>query len=481
MLRRFALLLLLALLGLAGVAFVRALTLEPATASPPPAPELRLDARRVCERLAGALRIPSVSSPEPDAVELGRREQMVDYVLETFAPLHQHLGFERHPAALVLRWEGSEPGLDPLLLLAHLDVVPADPEGWIHPPFAGEIAGGFVWGRGALDDKASAFAILEALEHLLGRGERPRRGGILALGLDEEVGGAEGAAQVAATLAAEGVRPFLVLDEGFAVLEGILELVPHPVAGVGVAEKGALRLELTVEAEGGHASMPERETALGILSGALARLEAEPMPARLDGAPALFFEELAREMEFGPKLLFVNRWLSEPLLRRQLEQRASTAALLRTTTAVTTASAGLAENVVPRRARATVDFRVHPRDELEEVLDHARAVIDDPRVNLEVLEPSWEASAISPTEGAAWEHLAATIRECYPGVQVAPALVLGATDARHYARLSPNVYRFNGLRLGLDDLARVHGVDERIAIRNYLEMIRFYARLIARA
>jgi carboxypeptidase PM20D1 len=482
-LKRTLLILLLGAFLLGTVMLGRTLRLVPKPVSVLPVPSLELDERRVCERLGRALRIPSVSSREPSALDLARLDRMGDFVVESFPPLVEHLEFERHERCLVFRWRGTRPELAPLLLLAHLDVVPVDPRTeaeWSFPPFSGEIAGGYVWGRGALDDKGSAMAILEALELMLGRGTSPRRGVVVAIGLDEEIGGALGARVQAQRFAQEGLEPFMILDEGYGVLEGVVDLVASPIAGVGVAEKGLLTLELGVSATGGHASMPADQTSIGILSAALAALEREQLPARLDGAVGLFFDELAREMPFRERLLFANRWITEPLLLRALLEETTTAALVRTTTAVTTTSAGIADNVLPERARATVNFRVHTRDGVKAVIDHAREVIDDERVELSVIGESFEPSAISPAGGEPWELLERTIKECYPGVVVVPSLVVGATDARHYSGLSPNVYRFNGIRLGPEDLERIHGADERISTRNYLEMIHFYVRLIER-
>lgn len=478
---RVAVCLVLGLLALLTAMLIRTLTLAAPGPAPYEAPELSIDQRRVCERLSRAIQIPSISSREPDSLHLGRMNQMVDFVIKTFTPLQTLLEVERYPQALVFRWKGQQPELEPLLLLAHLDVVPVEPGSestWTHPPFSGEITAGYIWGRGTLDDKSSAFAILEAIEHLAVRGHRPERGVIVAIGLDEEIGGEKGAGQLAKLFEQEGLRPHLILDEGFAVLDGVIDVVPGPVAGVGVAEKGLLTLELLVSTDGGHASMPEKQTSLGILSAAIAKLESHPMPARLDGAAGDFFDELARQMDFAMKFLFANRWITEPVLRRVLDAKGSTAALLRTTTAVTTARAGVASNVLPEEARATVNFRIHPRDSVQAVIDHTVEVIDDERVVVKVLGSSWEPSSTSPSDGPAWDLLERTIRECYPDVQVVPALVLAATDSRHYGHLSPNVYRFNGIRLGPKDLERIHGNDERISAANYLEMIRFYARLI---
>ncbi len=209
----------------------------------------------------------------------------------------------------------------PILLLAHLDVVPAeDPAAWTHPPFAGHVADGYVWGRGALDMKSAALGILEAVEQLVAEGFRPARTVYVAMGHDEEVGGAGGNAQIAARLAAEGAHPGFVLDEGGAVVEGLVPGVSLPVALVGIAEKGILNLRLSVLASGGHASMPPPQTAIGVLAAAIERLESRPMPARIDGAAGSLLDYLGPEMPLGSRAALANRWLFGPLVTRQLAQ-----------------------------------------------------------------------------------------------------------------------------------------------------------------
>ncbi|MCL4168285.1 UNVERIFIED_CONTAM: hypothetical protein GTU68_051179 [Idotea baltica] len=320
--------------------------------------------------------------------------------------------------------------------------------------------------------------MLEAVEIMVARNERPARGIVISLGCDEEVGGERGAQAQAKRFHDEGFRPFLILDEGFAVLDGVIDAVEPPVAGIGVAEKGYLTVSMKVEQTGGHASMPAKNTAIGVLAAAIAKLEANPMSARIDGAAAQFFDELAREMPFEKKLLFANRWLTSWLLVNELEKSPSTAATLRTTTAVTTAAGGVAENVLPEHASATVNFRIHPRDSVESVLSHVREVIDDDRVKLIVLGTANEPSGISPSSGAPWELLDRTIRSCFEDVIVAPSLVLAATDSRHYAGLSDNVYRFTPMRLKPADLDRIHGLNERIPTGDYMTMIQFYLQLM---
>ena len=482
--KKLLLILFLSVLALAIGMLTRTLLHTPRNFSVHRAPALKLDQKRVCERLGKAIRIPSVSAKNPDAVQSARLQRMLDFVLESFAPATHAMDVERHPYGLVLRWRGTDPSLAPLLLLAHLDVVPVAPGSeseWNFPPFSGTVAAGLIWGRGALDDKSCALAMLEAAERMLTAGERPRRSVIFSFGLDEEIGGELGAEAQAARFAAGGLEPFLILDEGFAVLDGVIDAVERPVAGIGIAEKGYVTLQLSVSHAGGHTSMPTPQSAIGILAAAITRLESSPAPPAIDGAVAAFFDELAREMPFGKRLLFSNRWLTAPLLIPALDKAPGTAALLRTTCAVTMTAAGVADNVLPAAASATVNLRVHPRESVVEAVNRVRRLIDDPRVTIDLDGETQEPSALSPATGPAWDLLASTIRECYDDVIVAPALVLGGTDSRHYASLSPNVYRFNGLRLGPDDLERIHGIDERITTRNYLEMIRFYLQLLRNA
>jgi carboxypeptidase PM20D1 len=274
----------------------------------------------------------------------------------------------------------------------------------------------------------------------------------------------------------------MVLDEGLAVVEGVMPGIERPIALLGVAEKGYLSLELRATAEGGHSSAPPRQTAIDLLVRALGRLRARPLPAGIDGPVAELFTTLAAEMSFDRRLVLANLWLFEPLVVRELAARPSTDALLRTTTAPTMLSGSPKDNVLPTEARAVVNFRLHPRDSVEAVVAHVRRAVADPRIEVEVYgDFASAASPAAPTRGPAYELLAGTVARVFPEAVVAPSLVLGGTDARHFTGLTPNVYRFAPLRIGPGDLERVHGTDERLALEDYGRMIRFYRELIESA
>ena len=443
---------------------------------------LRADAE-LAAHLAGALRFATVSSTS-GPVEPRAFADLHAYLRDTFPRVHQALRREVIGGhSLLYTWPGRDPALPAIVLMAHLDVVPAESTAaapWTHPPFGGAIADGFVWGRGALDDKIAAAAELEAIEHLLGAGFQPGRTIFLAFGHDEEVGGREGAARIAATLAERGVRADLVLDEGLAVTQGILDGIDRPVALIGVAEKGFADLVVTAQVTGGHSSMPPPATAVGTLARALAAIEREPMPPHLDGVAREMLGYLAPEMGFGRRVAMANLWLLGPFVERALAAKPSSGALLHSTIAPTMLAAGERSNVLPAQARATLNVRLLPGDTVDDVIAHVRGVVDDPRIAIRAEGEAVAASRISPIDDATFHDLMITVREIEPRAVVAPGLVVGGTDAKHYEALSDHVYRFNPMRIGPADLPRLHGVDERIAIADLHGAVEFYVRLLMR-
>jgi carboxypeptidase PM20D1 len=437
------------------------------------------------ERLAGALRIRTVSQEAPADGDVAAFRALHEYLRAAFPTAHAELERETvNEHSLLYTWRGGDPELKPILLLGHLDVVPVEPgteDSWTHPPFAGHLDAEHVWGRGAIDDKSAVLGTLEAVEMLLREGFRPARTVYLAFGHDEEVGGEDGARAIAALLERRGVRLSMVLDEGGVVGDGLLPGVSAPVALIGVAEKGFLSLELSTETAGGHSSLPPRQSAVGILSAAIARLEARPMPARLEGPTRSMFEHLATELGAARRAVFANLWLTRPLVMRTLESSPTTNAMVRTTTAATIFQAGTKDNVLPARARAVVNFRILPGDSIASVIGHVRGAIDDARVTVRATGRfSAEPARVSSSDSESYRALAQTIRSVHPDAVVAPYLVVVVTDSRHFARASDSVLRFSPLRLTHDELERVHGSDERISIRNYEDAIRVYRQLIAR-
>jgi len=449
-----------------------------------PAAPLAIDERAAGESLAVAIRARTISSQDDPRLNV-----------DQFAALHAHL-MQRYPRvhaslkrevvgelSLLYTWEGSDATAAPIALMAHQDVVPIAPgtEGdWQAEPFGGVIKDGFVWGRGAWDDKANLIAELEAVEALLADGFKPERTIYLIFGADEEVLGERGALQIAKLLQQRGVKLDFVVDEGLLITEGIMPGLKAPAALIGVAEKGYLSVKLEAKATPGHSSMPPApgRSAIAQVSHALARLDDVQMPAAVRGVAAEMFDTLAPEFEGFNRVALSNRWLFGPILQRQLERSASTNAMLRTTTALTIFSAGNKDNVLPGRAEAVVNFRLLPGDTQADVIEHVKRVIDDDQISVTSLPGNSEPSKVAPLDGSGYQSINRTVRELFPGTVVAPGLMLGATDARHFEPLSQQVLRFSPVRAKPEDLARFHGTNERIALSNLAELIRFYHHLL---
>jgi len=436
-------------------------------------------------RLARAIRFRTVSHPDPGRADPEPFLAFHGFLAETFPRTHRRLTREVVAGlSLLYTWEGSDPPARPLVLTAHMDVVPVEPgteASWRHPPFDGAVADGFVWGRGTMDCKGILMAILQAVEELLAAGFRPRRTVYLGFGHDEEVGGRGGALEIASLLAARGVGAEFVLDEGGAVVTGGVPGVRRPLATVGIAEKGYLSLKLSARGPGGHSSMPPRQTAVGALARAVKRLERRPFPARLGEAGRATLAGIAPLLPFYLRPACAHgRALSLPLALL-LSRVENLAPLVRTTTAVTRLEAGARENLVPQEACAVVNHRLLPGDTVDGALRETRRAVNDPRVRVDILGSPCEASPVSPVDTGAFRTLQRAIAEVFADAVPLPILLPGMSDARHYAAVSDCIFRFGPQRVSPEDRARVHGTDERVSVENYGEFVAFYRALLRQA
>ncbi|TAK78657.1 MAG: M20 family peptidase [Aquabacterium sp.] len=442
-----------------------------------------VDAQAAASRLAQAVRLRTISTlDDTHGAEFDALHRLMETSFPTLHARLQRERFGRH--ALLYTWPGTDPKAQPIVLMAHQDVVPVAPgteSRWTVPPFAGELREGYVWGRGAWDDKGNLMAMLEAVEMLARAGFQPRQTVLLAFGADEELGGDDGAKLIAQALKQRGVRPAFVLDEGLLITHGIVPGVQAPVALIGVAEKGFLTVRLSAKAEAGHSSMPPPRSAIGHLSEAVTRVEQHQMPGLLRGVSRELFETVAPHMSGLNRVLLSNLWLTAPLVAAQLEKAPSTNAVLRTTAVATVFNAGDRDNLLPAAATASINFRLLPGDSTEEVLAHVRRVVDDPGITIERAPYGAEPSPVSGSDTAGYRLIARSLRELQPQVVVAPGLLMGGSDSRHFIGVADSIYRFSPVHAAAADLPRFHGTDERISIANYGEAIQFYERLLRNA
>ncbi|MFW6253143.1 MAG: M20/M25/M40 family metallo-hydrolase [bacterium] len=435
-------------------------------------------------RLSKALTYPTVSAADPaDLPDPDVFRRFEDFLTSSFPEVSRELTRESPgDPGLLYTWPGTNADADPIILTAHYDVVPADkPEEWTHAPFGGEVADRAVWGRGALDDKSSLMAILEATERLLETGFQPERTVLFAFGGDEEVSGQRGASRIAAELQSRGVRAACLVDEGTAVVENTIKLIERPVALVGMAEKGYVDVRLAVRGAEGHASMPSRRTATGRLARALCRIERRPFPTRVVPSVHEFLSSLAEAAPMVYRPILRRPRLFAPILKRVLAADPKTDALVRTTQSPTMLSGSGASNVLPGRVEAVVNVRILPGETIETVLKRFRRVIADPSVEIDVLDPSGSSDpvAASPVDTDIFRSLCTVISKQFQDAVLAPYLVTATTDSKHYRTVARAIYRFLPVRMDPAGLDSIHGVNERIGLRDYRGMIEFYSDLIA--
>ncbi len=435
---------------------------------------------RASDNLSKAVRIRTVSGEEDPHKE---EFKAFHTFLENAYPL-VHSRLEKEivgEASLLYAWRGANRTARPLVLAAHMDVVPVEPgtvADWTHPPFDGAVADGCIWGRGTMDCKGTLIAILEAVESLLSGGYEPERTVLLAFGDDEELGGSGGAARIGELLESRGVNPELVVDEGGALVDLGIPLFKRPVAAIGIAEKGYLTLELEARAEGGHSSMPPRHTAIGLLARAITRLESHPFPPRVGEIPVMTLDRLMPELPLYLRIALGNTRLASVLMKAASRWFAPLSAMVRTTTAATMIHGGTKDNVLPQEARATINLRLLPGETSESALSRVRKVIDDRRVSVKISGLAENPTRTSDLGRPGFRILERTITESFPEAVILPYLVVGMTDSRHYGRVSDSVFRFCPVRGGKEEQDLPHGTDERIKLDNFIEFIEFYVRLI---
>ncbi len=433
-------------------------------------------------KLSRAIRFKTISETEEKNAFASEFTALHTYLEKAFPALHERL--ERkvlNKYSLLYTWPGSDPALKPVLLSAHLDVVPvedASVKEWEQGAFSGLIDDLFIWGRGTLDDKYRVIAIMEAVEQLILAGFSPERTILLAFGHDEEIGGTEGAGAMSQFLQEKYERLEAVFDEGLAVTKGIFPGIAEPVAFIGTASKGSANFKLTVKGEGGHSSVPPTETPISILSQAIVNIGNNPFKARITPATketlTILLDRLGGKSRFAMK----HYGLFKGAIKKELAKNMATDALIRTKASPTIMQAGEKENVLPREATAVVNVRILTGESEESVQKHLVKAINDDRVQVTAYGAYSPPSPVANTNSWVYQALQNSISELFPDALIVPALFPGATDARHYANLTDNIFRFAPLVVTADDAMRVHNVNERLPLTVFDDCIDFYAHLI---
>ena len=435
------------------------------------------DREAAINALAELIKCRTISYNDPSLEDEAEFEKLFTLMHELYPRVFDVCSVRELPdRAILFRWPGKN-DQNPSVMMSHFDVVPVNEDLWEKPPFAGIIEDGVLWGRGALDTKATLNGVLSAANYLIGKGFKPANDIYFAFSGGEEVNG-KGAPNIVQHLINHNVQPALVVDEGGAVVENVFPGVKQPCGLIGIAEKGMLNAQYRAVSSGGHASAPKPHTPVGVLAAACKKVEDNPFKMHITKPVAEMFDTLGRHSTFLYRMIFSNLWCFGWVL--DLLGRTSGGemnALLRTTVAFTQMNGSSARNVIPPEATMVSNMRLNPADSVDSALLYLKHTVNNRDVEITALE-SFEPSRISETNCPAWDKVASAVAGTWPGCIVSPYLMVQSSDSRHYGRIGDHVYRFSAMDLTKEERASVHGNNERIRLETICKAVEFYIRLM---
>lgn len=427
------------------------------------------------ERFQKSIQFPTISFNDTAKFNAEPFKHFWQFIDSTYATVDSLFEKKSFGLSRLYKWQGTDPSLNSVILMGHIDVVPVDESTlseWEAPPFSAEQKNGKIYGRGSMDDKVNVISLLEASEMLLTSGFQPTHTLYFAFGHDEEIGGPNGAKKMAEYLKELRVKAEFVMDEGGYIAEGMVPGLEKPLALINTAEKGYVSFKLSITTQGGHSSNPPIDNTIGSLAKAITELESNQFEYRMLPVLESQIERIGPEFDsFISKMAFANTWLFRGQVLEALNAH--------TTIAPTIIEGGIKDNVIPTTASVVVNFRVMPGQTIEEVKNHITCVLSDPRVHIENYVDSNEPSMISSDESDAFKLLEKTIRQLHPECIVSPGLLGGGTDSKHFADISENIYRFFPTRINPDNVTGFHGTNEYMSIKNYKETIQFSYHLMS--
>ena len=446
--------------------------------------EEKVDVERFIKNLSDAIKIPTIANRDESLVDWAPFDEFHAMLEKAYPLMHEKLDKQIiSTRSLLYHWKSEYPEKEPIALLSHQDVVPVTPgteDDWKYPAYSGEIAEGFLWGRGAIDMKNHLIGVCEAVETLLEEGYVPERDVYICFGHNEEVmaeGDICGADCMMRWFKERGIKLDSVLDEGGAILEAKVDkVIDGHLAGVGIAEKGHVDFEISVNAKGGHSSQPPKHSALGELSRIVCKLENNQFKAELTPQLYSLFNEIGKNTTYPVRCVMSNLPVLKPLITKICSEIPPVASMMRTTTAVTMANGSPAPNVLPQKATVNVNFRIMPGQTIEDVEAHIRKIAG-PKAEIRMVSGK-NPSKISPTDSRAFNAIREICKEMDPKAIVAPYLVMGGTDARNYEDVCDNIYRYSPFLMDTALLLTCHGTNERIPLTSLKDGVVFFKKYI---
>ena len=379
---------------------------------------------------------------------------------------------------LLVRCRGRNSSKQPIVLISHLDVVPAEGE-WKYPPFEGRIVDGRIYGRGTFDVKCGVFAFYQALEELIIDGYVPECDVYLGSSCTEEIGG-DGAPKIVKWFTDRDIRPFMVCDEGGAITEDPMPGIRGNFAAVGIFEKGYGDIRISAKGIGGHSSSPGKNTPIARLAKFESEIERKS-PFKVAFTPAVegMLENLAPYSDnFLIKMIFHNLWLFKPILRKVMPAISPIgAAMLQTTMCFTMQKGSDAYNVIPQEAYVTANLRYIPFQGREESVELVRQIAGKYDLEVEEIAGSNPTSSLD-LNGEQFNMCRKAIAKAFPGVCVLPYVVTGGTDSRFYDGHVDACVRFEPINATKQQLDAMHAIDENLDINTLPPAVEYYKEII---
>ena len=379
---------------------------------------------------------------------------------------------------LLVKWKGKNPKLDPIILISHLYVVPAEGK-WTYPPFSGKIVDGKIYGRGAGDIKCNVACFYQAVEELIIDGYKPECDVYLGSSCTEEIGG-DGAPKIVEWFKKHNIRLFMLNDEGGAITQDPVVGVKGNFAAIGVFEKGYGDIKLIARSSGGHSSTPPKNTPIA----RLAKMETEienKNPFKVEFSPAVeqMFKDLAPYCQnFWLKLVMHNLWLLKPIVKKILPYISSeAAAMFQTTICFTMQKGSDGYNVIPQEAYVTANLRYIPHQPSKESNNVIRNIAKKYNVELEeklINDPSKSLDL----NGKAYSITCEAIKKVFPGIGIMPYVVTGGTDSRFYDSVCDSCIRFGPINYSIEQINSMHAIDENINIGTLPQAVDYYKEII---
>ncbi len=424
------------------------------------------------EKLGAMVRVPSVSKREDeDLTEFYKLHAVME---AQFPLIHTHLEKTVLNGSLLYRWTGCDASKKPILFMGHQDVVPASSEGWRVDAYSGAVIDGILYGRGAMDCKSTMYMELQAVEELLQEGFTPPCDVYLSYSINEETGG-DGAAAAVRCLKEKGITFAIVMDEGGAVIEEVVAGMDRPCAVIGITEKGYMDLKITARDKGGHSSTPPRNTSTARLFAFANEIERKrPFRKVLLPESVEMFQSMAPTFNFPMRLILGNIWLFKPLLMALMPVVSPFGeAVMATTCCFTQMSGSDAANVIPKEPYLVANLRTSVQQGCADSLAVMKKYAAKYDLDIEVIMQR-DASPISNIHSKEYAYLCSCIHRQFPDAGLAPFIIMGGTDCRHFHALTENALRFAPIRTTNAQSATCHGINENVTLAALAEGVRFY-------